>query len=487
MIIEFGEWLPDQPIINNPGVVTASGVYPAAKGYVAAAATKAIASSINGAPETLGGFWTTFSGSNRVFMGQAQNLYEISTGVGATASNVSKSAGAYSIATGDNWEFTKFGDFLLATGNAAATADGGDPIQVNDLSATSAFVDAAAGSPHAKHIATVRDFVVVGNTWDASDGVKESRVRWPGIGDHTAWTVSATTQADYEDLQTGGAVQRILGGEYGIIVQEHSVRRMTYVGSPLVWQFDEILPNIGTPAPRSVAQWGDLIFLLATDGFRVIKNGAESVEIGAEKVDRYFWRRVKESAIYKTTAAIDPRNSRVYWAYVDDDAGGLIPNKILVYAWNLGKWSELSIITNYLWTADVQDTVPEVMYADSGNAFRVFPSVYTAGQTGTIKTSFIEPNPRGHSMITRVSTLSSMAATADSSNSVKINHRRDMGLNAGIAEAQVSFGFQTGHGTYTGRANNRFHQIEFGVAQQNDPTTAFYGVEVDWIFSGGRR
>ena len=46
-MIEFGEYLPDQPAFGNPGVIKATNVLPALQGYRPIPALEAIASALD--------------------------------------------------------------------------------------------------------------------------------------------------------------------------------------------------------------------------------------------------------------------------------------------------------------------------------------------------------------------------------------------------------------------------------------------------------
>src|SRR5690606_30942078 len=126
--------------------------------------------------------------------------------------------------TGDEerWEFAQWKNKCLAVNfsdNPQQIIFGGS--EFSDL--TSAL--------KARHIAVIRDFVVMANTNDGVDGNVPSRVRWSAFNDETDWTVSASTLAGSNDLKTA-EVSRIFGGEFGVIFQPGAVWRMSFVGSP---------------------------------------------------------------------------------------------------------------------------------------------------------------------------------------------------------------------------------------------------------------
>lgn len=320
-MIQFGEYLPDIATLENPGVITAKNVLPHGTSYKQFPSGVAYTSNALNA-RAQGGFGIGRSpdGTANVFIGNASKLYRLS---GAAWSDVSK-VGGYATAADDIWEYAVFGSEMLATNFT-------DNIQTYTMGTSSVFANLGGTPPMARHIAAVRDFIVVGNTYDASDGNQPTRIRWPGIGTTTSWTVAASTQADFQNLNgKGGWVQRIIGGEYGVIFQEYSIYRMTYVGSPVVFQFDEVESGKGTPAPGSVVKVGNWVAYLGLDGFYIF-DGQQSIPIGANKVDKTFWNEVDMNYLDRITAEVDPILQIIYWSYADSNNTDGRSNKILMY------------------------------------------------------------------------------------------------------------------------------------------------------------
>jgi hypothetical protein len=279
-----------------------------------------------------GAFSTKDSDGNTVnFAADATKLYRMTS---ASYADVSK-VGGYTTGTDEMWQFTRLNNRLIAT-------NFGDPIQTFTVNSSSNFANLAASAPQARYIATIRNFVVVGNTYDASDGNVPNRVRWCALDDPTSWTVSATTQADYQDLDVSkGWIRAVVGGEYGVIFQERAITRMTYVGSPLVWQFDEVESGRGTQAPGSVIKAGAFIFYLGLDGFYVF-DGNQSVPIGTNKIDQMFWNEVDLTYLSRIRAAADFDKQVIYWAYPATGSTAGRCNKILCYNYSpnsKNRWS----------------------------------------------------------------------------------------------------------------------------------------------------
>lgn len=340
--IPFAEWLPDQPDHANPGATEAKNVIPAEQSYKQLNGlnihSSALAARAQGAVAAIDS-----SGNIYDFVGTSTKLYKLETD--ATFTDVAQ-VGGYTTAADGYWNFQQWGDDILAT-------NFDDPIQTYTLGVSTKFADLHATAPQARYITQVRDFVVVGNTYDATDGNVPNRVRWSAIGDPTAsWAVSASTQADYEDLNSAkGWVQGVVGGEYGVVFQESAISRMTYVGSPAVFQFDEVESERGCYIPRSIVQVGHLIFYISEDGFYVF-NRESSTPIGAGKVDKTFFNDFDENYKDRVTAAADPINKLIIWAYPSTSATSGNPDKLIIYNWKDNRWSHAEVTTEMIFTSE---------------------------------------------------------------------------------------------------------------------------------------
>lgn len=332
LYIPFGEYLPDMPALNNPGVTLALEVFAGPNTYRPLPPFGTITNSL-GINYQGGGYATDQNGIEYNFAGDYSGM-----------SLLSGSAWSYVYSGGTNdfssyWEVVQWGNtllgvhgkdtspFIYSLGAASATAMSGSP-------------------PRAYHIDVVRDFVVMGNCSDSA--LSKTRVRWCAINNPASWTQDTATLADFQDLPTdGGVIQKIVGGEYGIIFQEKAIYRMTFVGSPLVFQFDRIHDQIGAYAPASVVNYENLIFFLSTDGFYMF-DGINLKPIGKGKIDKTFLYDL-DTTSYNGSAylyqfikgEIDPDNKQVLWSYPTTAGGGAI-DKIIVYNWAYDRWTLLS-------------------------------------------------------------------------------------------------------------------------------------------------
>jgi hypothetical protein len=395
--ISFGEWTPDQPGLTN-GLQRAENVFPKAVGYGAINAAEDYSADASENLNNVVAARTSATGATAVFAGGATKLFKLDAG-DLSLDNVSKASrtittvartsnivtittsAAHGYSVGDSvtvaavsntdvngtfnidtitsttftyskagtdivsgadtgtvtfqyvtpinqrWRFTQFGNVLIA-------ANGGNRLQGFNVNSDTNFSDLAADAPQSRYVTIVRDFVVSGYVNDST--VRPNRVQWSALGDESSWANSATTQADFQDIPDGGAVVGITGGEFGLVFMDRSIHRMSYVGSPLVFQFDNISRNQGCYEANSIIQYGGTSFFLSDNGFYAC-DGQQIIPIGNEKVNRYFFDDAEESLLPLMSAAIDPFRKLVIWAYASNSSATV--DKFLIFNYEIGKWS----------------------------------------------------------------------------------------------------------------------------------------------------
>ena len=358
--IQFKDWLPDQPSVLDT-VSEANNVIPLAVGY---GAFKSAVNYSGSATEALTNcFAAKVNADVSVFAGGATKLFKVSS-TDLTMEDVSK-AGGY---TGINrWQFAQFGNYALAS-------NGSEKIQYYDVNSSTDFADLAAAAPIAKYIAVVRDFVVGANI---GAGTYPSRVNWSDINDATDWTAGGASQSDFQELPDGGDITGITGGEFGIVFLEKAIVRMSYIGSPLFFQFDTISRNVGCIEGGSIAQYGGITYFLSDDGFYAC-NGQTVTGIGSEKVDRYFFNNANIGDIDSISAAVDPERNLVIWNYTTVSGG----RSLLIYNFETQKWCEADTDVDYLSTLATSGTTLDGL----DSAYNVTAGAFVATKQYTIRT-----------------------------------------------------------------------------------------------------
>jgi hypothetical protein len=357
--IQFKEWLPDQPSILD-AVSEANNVIPLAIGY---GPFKSAVNYSGAASEDLNNcFAAKVNADVTIFAGGATKLFKVSS-TDLTMEDVSKASGYTGV---NRWKFVQFGNYALAS-------NGSEKIQYYDVNSSTDFADLAAAAPVAKYITVVRDFVVGANI---GAGTYPSRVQWSDINDPTDWTAGAASQSDYQELPDGGDITGITGGEFGIVFLEKAIVRMSYIGSPLFFQFDTISRNVGCIEGGSIAQYGGISYFLSDDGFYSC-NGQQVVGIGSEKVDRYFFNNANIGDIDSISAAIDPERNLVIWNYTTVSGN----RALLIYNFETQKWCEADTDVDVLSTLATTGTTLDGI----DTAYNVTAGSFVVGKSYTIR------------------------------------------------------------------------------------------------------
>jgi hypothetical protein len=340
MIYPFMPFLPDMNALSPDAAMEALNVIPTATGYRPMAGFASVASAITARAQGAVSV-RDLSGTIHNFCGDATKLYKMASD-GLSWSDVSRLAGgAYAAPAAGWWVFFQFGNTVLAT-------NGVDAWQSYTLGTSTNFALATGSIPVATFGMTVRDFGVTMRTSTAWN-----RVTWSGINDITAWTASATTLSDSQDLPDGGAIMGGIGGEYGIIGQEKAITRMSFEGPPTAFRFDKITQLMGVRAEGSMAAYEGLLFFLSDDGLKMIRGGVEIIDIGAEKVDRFLETDIDANNLHRITSAIDPINKLYVMGYASSSGGGT-PDSGIAYHWPTGKFSRFEVTHEILYVAATQ-------------------------------------------------------------------------------------------------------------------------------------
>lgn len=322
MLAPLGPWLPDRPQVREPHLRDAKGVVPALEGYEPLSSLTEQSEAITA--RSRGGYAARdLDGTVHIYAGDASKLYELDSD--ASWIDRSKAAG-YTATDTTRWRFTSFGDRMLAS-------NGIEPIQYIDMSTGATdFADLAGSPPTAKLIKSFREFVVIGDTSNSA-----LEIRWSAINDSESWTIG-TNQADKQEFPDGGYVNALGVTDVLYVFQEKAIRRVSYVGPPLIMSIDTIEVERGCIEPGSFAQLGRLFFYLDEDGFYMF-NGQQSQPIGVEQVDEWFKADASRSYYYRMSTAIDPVKKLVVWSYASTSSSTGQPDTLLFYNWVAQKWT----------------------------------------------------------------------------------------------------------------------------------------------------
>lgn len=365
MVIDsiLGPWRPDRPALNNIGVTVARNVLPvigATNGAIAYEPLKRIElysdSTLPSRPlGAISGQDT--AGNGKVYAGCAEGLYKVSPS-DLSWQSVSRTSSPYATGT-EKWKFTQYGSWILGSNFV-------NPPQFIDMNEDLNFADLTT-LVKARYITTSRGFVIVANTNDAFDGDVPYRVRWSGLDMPQSWDFSLTTQADFQDINGGsGVIQGIVGGEDVTIFMKNSIVKMSYVGTPLIWQFDEIIKGKGCAVPESLVETDQGVVFLSDDGFYLYDGTPELKPIGEGKIDNYFLRSVDTDQFPFMSAAVDPTKKLIYWCYSSVDGINGTPDKLLIYHPVLNEFTEADAEIDFIYSTVSQPWTLDQMTAQFG-------------------------------------------------------------------------------------------------------------------------
>ena len=313
--LTFSEWLPDQPGITG-ALTDAKNCIPAANGYTPIGSESEYSSAAG--QQLITAFAGKFAGLSTLFAAGVTQLYKYNDGT--TNLDALTTTGYTSTLF---WDVAQFGSEVIA-------ANGKDKLQSYSLNVPSEkFTDLSASAPAAKYVTVVRDFVVAANVTGY-----ENKVYWSDINDQTNWTPSATNQADSQVMADGGDIKGLTGGEYGLVLLEKAIFRMSYIGSPLFFQFDAISRTLGCISDGSVVQYNGSTYFLSTDGFYIC-DGQSVRSISAGKIDQWFFNNANINKIDSMSSSIDPVKRLIIWTFTNIFGS----NYILTYSIDFAKWT----------------------------------------------------------------------------------------------------------------------------------------------------
>jgi len=337
--LAFGEYLPDLPAIANAGLTTAKNTVTDSAGYSGISGLSNISAftALSGRPR--GGIAVVDPAGNPYnFAGTDTKLYRM---FGATFDASRTTGGGYNATEATRWEFVSFGNVTIAV-------NPNDDSQYYTLGTSTEFAqlgNATSSAPRAAHAGVVGSFLMLGNTFDAVNGLAENAIHWSAIADPFNWPTlgsnsAVAVQSDRQVLEgDGGAVQAVAtGSEVGAIFQERAIWRADYRGGDVVFQLNKVDPLRGLLIPGLAVPFGRQVFYLSEDGFYLFDYSV-SQPIGRDRVNKTFLADLDSAYLDRVSAVADADNQRIWVSYPGAGNTAGRPNKLLIYDWGLNRWS----------------------------------------------------------------------------------------------------------------------------------------------------
>ena len=387
--IDLGEWLPDLPDLDNPGLTEAQNVLYYEGSYkqfkpLDPAGLDDLSS------EPLGGIVT----EGYIYVGLSNSIQRAVNATTGSWTDLSIGSND-SYTTVSAWRFARYEDWVMGT-------NGTDIPQVQTLGSASRFANLSTASssstaPPANSIGKIGQFILLG--WTSVAGY---HVQWCAIDNPRDWPTPGSAeanskQAGQEYLKPDwGPVTGIVGGDqFGLIFQEHGITRVTYVGGDEVFQFDELEGSRGCYFRHSIVEAGGVWFFISASGF-CATDGSTVIQIGDEKTDRYFWDAYLANTPLRVFGGVDVNKKLVFWT--QQTSAGDIANRIYAYNYVKGRFTHCEQNLNCLLSDGEADPSDDLTFKafDSGHGGRLF-----TGTTGSaiITTGEFEASPGDYSRV----------------------------------------------------------------------------------------
>lgn len=292
---------------------------------------------------------TSTTGISRTFAGTQTKIYELT---GATWADVSRTLN-YTGSTENRVMFAQFGNAALATNDT----------EVIGATTSGIFVDIAT-APKARIIVAAQNFVIAFNTVDATYGDSPDRWWCCAFQDHSLWTPSLTTQATTGRLvgEAGEITAAARLGQYVIAYKTKALFLGSYVGSPAVWQWDQIPGDVGCIGPEAVADIGGAHIFIGDDNIWQF-DGTRPIPIAGGQVRQWFFNNSSATYRYRSIVKFDRQNNRV-WIHFPSAASTGQCDRVLVYHLVTRQWGRadqsVEAVINFVTPGLTWDTLSSV-------------------------------------------------------------------------------------------------------------------------------
>jgi hypothetical protein len=318
--VRFSGFAPDVDQATQGIFTDCDQIIPTVKGFKSA--PSAVSTSIAAAAGAVTGaaLIKKLDNSIRLFLGSSAKIEEATS---LTALTDRSAAGGY---TGTNtWRFSQFGDVTLATNK-------------NELiqSSTTGSFATVTGSPKAAGLETVGQFVFAWDTIDGTYGTRPDGWWCSALGDYTSWAPAIATQAAVGRLTSApgplAAGKRL--GDNMVFYKERAMYLGTYVGPPVIWDFQELPGTVGCSSNEAVVSIGTAHYFPGYDDFYVF-DGARAQSLNSP-AKNWFYTDVSKANFSKIKGLLDIEKSLIYWFYPAEGSSSI--TRGIVYNYKTNQW-----------------------------------------------------------------------------------------------------------------------------------------------------
>lgn len=456
-VVSFGEWLPDQPALNSQGLVEANNVLPDIGHYRPYAPLATLSAGSYTLPATARGlFLAADPTSVRLdifYAGSDSLLFSVTAAAQQFQTRV---AGA--VTAGLDWQFAQFENIVFACNHANTL--------YHTVGATTNFLVSAA--PNASVVGVINRFVMVGDLGGATH--RPYTVSWSAIDDPLNWpppnsaTATATQSGEQILNNNFGVVRCIIGGDqHGLIFQDNGITRITYVGPPAVFQFDEIEKTKGG-LYESIVKAGALTYFIS-DGFYVT-DGVSVTPLGVGKIDKTFLASGTGGGSFNATiqGVFDQRKKMLMWCH--SEGASTIASRVIAMNTVNNQWSRANQPSRSVDKSELGSAIGPYAF-DNLNvlcSWRVQTSQPINIGTATLTTGDLELNPGARAYVDGIKPNIESSGTAPVV-TLRIGSRSDLST-APSYTATTTPTTRTGFADF--RVDAKYHRAEVQIVGNFD-------------------
>lgn len=470
--ILFKDWLPDQPSLGNPGLTEALNMMWVGGSYVPYLPLSGLSTATS--QQVLKAYRASGEAGSELYVATSDitatsHLY---VGTGVVATSWTDRSPSTTLSGVNRVSFAQYDELVIATNFA------NDPV-FRTLGSTSDFqqlTSSTGSAPQAAVAGRIGQFILLGNL----SGDAPYAAQWSGIDDITSWPTPGSTTAiaqqagkQYMDANYGRVIGVGEGDQWGLLLLDGALVRVTYVGGNDVFQFDTIYKGPGPIDQNSWVKIGGMFYFASPAGF-FATDGVQVIPIGVGKVDNYFLSNLDSSNGLYVHAGVHYTKRLVYWTYPKTGNSG-VPNDLLIYNYEERKWTHANDGVRVFVPGD------EALFATYG--VEAFNTSNKAGHfsgfaaTASAITGELELNTGGLSYVRGVKPL--VPGINTTSPTVTLKSRNDLTSTQGASSA-VTPNSRTGVSNFREDAA-RYHQFQVDVSGS---FTALIGLELDAVATG---
>jgi len=256
------------------------------------------------------------------------------------------SGGDYSATAAENWTSTVLGGILIMTNGYDDPQFWGLTAGVPSTSTKMADLTNWPASTECFSLRAFRSFLVALNVQKTSANFRDM-VKWSTEAAHqtvpASWDATdATVDAGEYSLEDskGKILDGLPLGDAFMIYKEDSTYMMSYIGTPFIFQFRQISPNVGALAKNCIAEFDGGHFVFG-NGDMYINDGQRLKSLLPHKMLDHVFNNISGDDYQKAFVVADYGNTEMWACYVSQsNVTNAQCDKALVWNWSNGSFTE---------------------------------------------------------------------------------------------------------------------------------------------------